>query len=251
MWLAYVDESGNSGYNPGASKTFTLACVLVPAERWPECFDALIAFRRLLRSQFGLPLRGEVKANALLRGNGSFRNLNLGEELRHVIYRQHMRVADKLDLKIFAVVIDKDKINNQDRDPRDIAWEYLLQRLERLTTKSGVPAMLVHDEGETALIRRLARKARRANVAGSRFGTGRLRLPARLLIDDPVPRDSRQSFFIQLADLSAFAAYRKLYPPPAHRGTVCPRAMWDQLGDARFTSANEQAGGIPGIVHWP
>jgi uncharacterized protein DUF3800 len=249
MWLAYIDESGNSGYK--ASATFTLGCVLVPAVGWPDAFDGIIGFRRFLRRSFGLRIRDEVKANHLVRGSGAFTALSLGEGIRHDIYRQHMRLLEKLGLSTFAVVIRKDQIWNTSRDPRDIAWEYLLQRIERLTTKSGTPAMIIHDEGEAGLIRGLARKARRANVAGSSFGTGTLRRPARLLIDDPVPRDSRQSYFIQLADLCAYAAFRKHYPPPPNRQSVCPESMWDELGLAVFTPANQLAGGVPGIVVWP
>ncbi|WP_344662344.1 DUF3800 domain-containing protein [Catenulispora subtropica] len=249
MWIAYVDESGNSGYK--ASATFSLGCVLVPSMGWPTAFDGMIGFRRFLRRSFGVPIRDEVKANYLIRGSGTFSKLGLGDGIRHDIYRQHLRLLEKLGLSAFAIVIQKDLIQDQSRDPRDIAWEYLFQRIERLTTKSGSPLLLVHDEGEAALIRTLARKARRANVAGSRFGTGYLRNPARWLVDDPVSRDSRQSYFIQLADLCAYAAYRRHYPPPPQRSTVCPQGMWDELGLARFAPANQLAGGVPGIVLWP
>ena len=171
------------------------------------------------------------------------------------IYRQHMRLAHKIGLDVFAVVIKKELILKQTMNPRDVAWEYLIQRLERISTNSDSPLMIIHDEGEASRIRTLVRKARRINMPGSAFGTGRLSKPARLIVDDPVPRDSRQSYFIQLADLAAFAAYRRLYPPTrAH--SVCPGSMWDELGDARYASANEVAtsqGWVKhhGIVVWP
>src|SRR5947208_11799544 len=102
------------------------------------------------------------------------------------------------NLLTFAIVINKAELLQRGRDesPREVAWEFLLQRIERLTTTTRRPLILVHDEGEGAAVRKIARKARRAGSAGSAFGTGHLSRPARLLIDDPIPRDSRQSYFV-------------------------------------------------------
>ncbi|MGK5171828.1 DUF3800 domain-containing protein [Geodermatophilus sp. CPCC 205761] len=250
--MAYVDESGDSGYS--GSRTYTLGCVLVEADRWPDTFDSFISFRRFVAARFGVRVRAEVKANHLVGGRGALSGL--GEKQRHAIYRQHMRLAEKLGLRVFAVVIQKDKIKNQNRNPRDIAWEFLLQRLERASDAFDQPIWLTHDEGESAAIRKLARKARRIGKAGSRFGTGTLKVPFRLLLDDPVPRDSAQSYFIQLADLAAYAAFRSVQPPSPKRATVCPQTMWSELGKARHSEANGLArttgdAAEPGVVVWP
>lgn len=66
MLIAYVDESGDLG----PSHTYTLGCVLVDSESWPASFDALIAFRRFLRKEHGVPIRAELKANYILRNEG-------------------------------------------------------------------------------------------------------------------------------------------------------------------------------------
>jgi len=253
MRLAYIDESGDSGYS--GSRTYTLGCVIVDAKAWPDAFEDIIRFRRFIRKHFGVLVRDEIKANYLLRGSGTLKSLGLGDQIRHDIYRQHMRLATKLGLDVFAVVIQKDRILKRDMNPRDVAWEYLIQRLERMSTKSETPVMIIHDEGDSNRIRTLVRKARRINMPGSAFGTGRLSVPARLIIDDPVPRDSRQSYFIQLADLAAYAAYRRLYPPNRPK-SICPETMWDELGDARYAAANEIATNQKwltheGIVVWP
>lgn len=252
MLLAYVDESGDRGYS--GSLTYTLGCVMLDDTAWPDAFDALIAFRRFIKAQFGINVRAEIKANSLVRGTGVCAGLGDGQRQR--IYRQHMRLANKLGLRCFAVVIHKGKVMKQTLDPRDIAWEFLLQRVERESKDRGVPAVIIHDEGETLAVRKLARKARRAGRAGSRFGTGTLAVPFRTLIDDPVPRNSNQSYFVQMADLCAYAAFRRLYPPPAKRASVCPQNTWEELGAAIHTQANQLArgtasGGVPGIPEWP
>lgn len=253
MHLAYVDESGNIGPIPAGTNTFTLGCVLVPAARWPDIFDEIVDFRRFLRDQLKVPVRAEIKANYLLRNGGPFRPLGLSEKARFRIYRGLMRLQDKLDLQTFAVVIRKDRMaaNGNHTNPRDVAWEYLLQRLERFTVKGSTHVVLMHDEGEGPIVRALARKARRIGSAGSAFGTGHLRRPARLIIDDPVSRRSHESYLLQMADLAAYAAYRKLYPPPVKPVNIVPQNMWDELGAAKFGEVNKMSGGPPGIVSWP
>jgi hypothetical protein len=169
VYLAYVDESGNVGRH--GTRTLSLACVLTPAADWFETFDRLISFRRWLRERFGVPIRAELKANHILRNEGAFESLALPEGMRHVIYRQTMRLHHKIGLQTFAVLIDKEKLRKQrpTADPRDVAWEYLLQRLERASVGPPLGPTYVglnHDAGESDVARRLARKARRAGTAG-------------------------------------------------------------------------------------
>lgn len=105
MYFAYVDESGNSGW--AGSRTYALGCVMVRGVDWPMTFDRVIAFRRFLRARFGLPVRAEIKANYLIRNAGPFRGLGLGDQARADLYRQAMRLQQKLGMLAFAVVIDK------------------------------------------------------------------------------------------------------------------------------------------------
>lgn len=251
MMLAYVDESGDAGL--AGSLTYSLGTVMVESSRWPSVFDDLIDFRRFIRRQFGVRVRDELKANYLLRNGGPLRPLQLSEQARFAIYRGHMRIQAKLELKAFAVVIDKVALATKrpGLDPRDVGWEYLLQRLERYTTKNATEVMLIHDEGEALRVRGLARKARRAGSAGSAFGTGYLRRPAQRVIDDPVARDSSQSYFLQLADMNAYAAFRHLFPPPPRAVQIVPQSMWNELGPARLLAVSALAGGPPGIVTYP
>lgn len=248
MHFAYVDESGDPG--PSGSKTFTLGCLLLEDRAWLHALDELLEFRRGLRDRFGLPIRAEVKAHYLLSNSGEFRKLGLDARARYRIYRDHLRIANSLEIKAFAIVVHKAKFGSG--DPRPLAWNRLMQRLERFTTKNGVMLSMYHDEGEGGLAREWYRKARRAGGAGSMFGTGMLKRPAQLLIEDPAPRRSSDSFFIQLADLVAYAAFRKLYPITRDPGaTVVPEAMWGELGGATLAAVNAYSGGPPGIVQAP
>ena len=124
MFFAYIDESGDPGMKPRSSRTFTLACLLVGADMWPDRFNRVIAFRRHLRGLYGLPVRAEIKANHLLRNAGAFRPLALTENARFGLYRQCMRLHAKLEFETFAVVVDKQTVGKKypGRPPDDVAW---------------------------------------------------------------------------------------------------------------------------------
>lgn len=251
MYLAYVDESGSTGsIADGGSKSFTLGCIVLTAAHWPAVLDGLLNYRRFLKRRFGLKARAEIKANHLLQNGGDLRALELSERARHAIYRGSMRLCRKLGLKAFGIVIRKELLTSG--NPHDHAWVFLLQRLERLATKQGSEVLIVHDEGDAQRVRALARRARRVGTAGSMFGTGTVKVPFRTLIEDPVPRRSDESLFLQLADLAAYAAFRRVYPPPVRKVPIVPELMWDELGSARMAEVNQRAGGpSPGIVAWP
>ena len=253
MYLAYVDESGDDG--PRGSLTYVLACVMVESSAWPAAFDGLIGFRRWVRDRFSIPVRAEIKANYLQRNGGPLRRHPLSEVARFGVYRSHMRIQAKLGLTTFAVVIDKAEAFKKypgSRVPSDIAWEYVLQRLERRSSNERTEVLVQHDEGDATTVRKRVRKARRAGSAGSYFGTGQLRRPFLRLLDDAVPRSSTHSYFIQLADLNAYAAFRRLNPGPARPVQIVPQGMWDELGDARFRPVRRfYRGGPVGIVLGP
>jgi Protein of unknown function (DUF3800) len=248
--LAYVDESGDTGdVNAGGSLTYTLGCVLLDADVWPASFDELLAFRRRVRNTFGVPMRAEIKANYLLRNSGDLRPLGLGPGARHVIYRAHLRVLQDLNARAFAVVVDKRKKTLLPAACFDLAWEGLLQRLERTSTKEGATFAVVHDEGENDAIRKWVRRARRYLTAGSVMGVGSFQLAARLLVDDPIPRRSHHSYFVQMADLVAYAAFRAVVAPGEAVARVCPQRMWGEIGLATHTAVSQlRPRSQPGIV---
>lgn len=248
MLLAYVDESGDKGAR--GSDTYSLGCLMLPDTEWPHAFDAMLGFRRFLKNRFNILVRAEIKANYLMRGKHSF--AGLGDRQRRDIYRSHMRMVPKINGQAFAIVIEKTSMTSN-RDPFELAWQFLMQRLERESGRTSQPVLVVHDEGDNLGVRKIARKARRAGSAGSAFGSSYLKRPFTELLDDPVPRDSQQSYFLQLADLIAYSGFRAIHPSP-HPHAICPPAMWDEMGSGIYSWANslKRQQGIPaGIVVWP
>lgn len=191
-------------------------------------------------------LRAEVKATDLARGSGPWHGLGVGDEARHRIYRSFMRLQSKTGrVKTFAVMTDKRTGYVTASEVVEATWRRTFERIERFATNSGETVMLVADaSGAAPTIRKLARRMRRHNFVGSMLGTPALERPlANVLIDDPYQKKSHESYFIQLADLNAYAAYRRVIATPDF-----PRMMWHELEDAIVWQANRYSGGPAGIV---
>jgi hypothetical protein len=252
MYLGYLDDSGDPGVHAGSpTPTYTTACVLVRDSHWVGLFEELIRFRRYLRQNFGLRMRQEVRATELVRGSGPWATLPYGDRVRKRVFRSFMRLQGKVGtVQTFAVVIDKSRLGSPD-EVRAATWRHALERVEAFARHNNDTVMLFPDSGEYHRFRKLSREMRRHSQVGAMIGGGSLDRPlVRYLIDDPVERDSAQSYFIQLADLNAYAAYRKERPHPAF-----PQTMWDELGPAILTDANKFHVGRglehPGIIRGP
>lgn len=247
MHLCYFDESGDAGYNNSPTPTFTLATIIVDEKDWLSTLDQIVFFRKFLRKRYGLRLHDEIKANYLIHNTGPFKRLKVSDDARRSIYRGFMRFQQKCaTVTTFAIVINKQAIQKRTIDPRDQAWTYAIQRLERHGNARGCNMKVFPDEGHGMFIRRKLRKMRRFSVVKSAFGGPSLAREAKNIIEDSSDRESHESYFVQLADLNAYAAVRAVHPIPKFDA-----AMWGELGSCRDSSVNKVRGGLPGIVAWP
>lgn len=250
--MAYVDESGDTGAVSlsGSSSCYALGCVLIELDDWAAAFDRFVTFRRGLRSSLGIPLRQELKANYLIRNSGGLRKLNLSPSQRQYVYREHLRFISQLPARAFAVVTDKKKAGISGSACFDMTWEMLLQRFERTCTNENKTLLISHDEGDNDSVRRHVRKARRHLTAGSMLGGGSLHFNADKILDDPVPRASQHSYFIQMADLVAYAGWRSYMKPSKGVAQIVPQSSWSHIGGAVHSAVNRRRlnGSVPGVV---
>ncbi len=216
MYFAYFDESGDDGFGDTPGPTFTLSGLLIHDKDWLAVLDELISYRGYLRDQFGIHSLAELKANWLLHRKGDFKNSPLSFDARMRVYRSAMRFQRKCGkIQTFAVVIHKNRLQKRTRGiPRSHAWTFAIQRLERFGSDEGENVMVFPDEGHGAFIKRKLRQMRRYNSVAKAFGTGYFNRRADNILEDSSDRRSHESYFIQLADLNAYAASRHVYPGP-------------------------------------
>jgi hypothetical protein len=215
-----------------------------------DSLDTLVRMRRIMREKLGISPRQELKAIDIRKGRGALWGLGWSLERRMQFYQNVLKfvAAEMPHLTVFAVAIDKRPAFERDHEPRETAWQYALQRVHRFCEDGDHSAMIFPDEGHGVLIKRLMRKMRRFEHVPRRWGTGTLSVPVQRLVEDPNDRESRDSYFVQIADLCAFAAHRSRYVDPLD---AVDSGLWDLLGDRRLLKVNSVSGGPPGIKYYP
>ncbi len=203
MFLAYFDESGDDGL-PGSSQLFVPSAVYLHHRHWKEAFQATHEFRRELAAKGFLPFSVEFHTRELLLDKDPFHALQLPPQRRFEVLREFCRHFAKLEVKAINVVINKTIPTKAPLAVLDRAVTYLIQRLENDLKATDDRFLIITDEGRVGKMRATARRIQHVNFVPSKFGTESQRLDIRLLVEDPLPKKSHESYFIQFADMLAY-----------------------------------------------
>jgi hypothetical protein len=220
MYLMYVDESGDIGLVNSPSQYFVLSGLAVHELRWLPYLEQIIEFRRRMRDKYGLHMREEIHAAAMINNPGDMVRIKRYNRLA-IIRAFADELASMSDLNVINVVIDKDG-KGSDYDVFETAWRALIQRFENTVSRRNFQGphnpdergIIIPDNTEGQKLIRLIRKMRRYNPVPSRpeYGGGYRNLQLQTIIEDPWLKDSADSYFIQAADLCAFLLYQRLAP---------------------------------------
>lgn len=209
MFIAYYDESGDDGFPEYSSPLFVLSAIYLHHINWQRIRGEIHDFRKQLKQDYGIPVKLEIHTKHLLLGKNPYRELNLSENDRVSIIGLCCDMIAKLDLEIINVTINKKKIKSSRYNVLDKALTYSIQRIENdlMQTDSESKFMIITDEGRVGTMRNISRKIQRLNYIPSRYGSQPYRQEIKSLIEDPLPKSSSQSYFIQLSDLIAYIVY--------------------------------------------
>jgi len=200
VWIAYLDESKDN------NSFYIYSALVVSAERWSGAFDAVKAFRRKLRQDYGIYIDKELHAWKFAAGKGRISDRVLSKAQRAEIFRECLEFIAQC--KKFSVM---SSVNANEL----YAFERLVNRLNRTAARKGQHIMLFCDEGQEAAFTKRIRKMRVYNPIPSRFGSwagGGGNIPLSQFVEDPVFKDSAASYFIQLVDFCAYALLRMERP---------------------------------------
>ncbi len=220
MYLIYIDESGDYGIENSPSKFLALSGIVIHESSWLTYLDKLIDFRKSLRhdAHIGLKLREEIHSARLITRPGELSRISKHKRL-FIIKKFAEEIASYKKMSIINVLIDKTG-KDADYDVMENAWKTLLQRAITTLKKRNYPdsinefdgLQIFHDMTNNEKVKKLSRKLRRYNPVPNKrilgFSGGYRDMKMDLLIEDPNPRVSRHSYFIQMADLSAFLLYQ-------------------------------------------
>ncbi|MGK7652403.1 DUF3800 domain-containing protein [Roseovarius sp. B08] len=221
----YADESDDK-------TRFVLAFVNVPTaeivqpehdwdsarflNKWESSFASVIKWRQYLRDKHGIPVAKELKGRKLAKGQNRYKNGNLPLYGPPAI-RAYKDALDQLaflpDQSIFSICATRG-FHLYGYYKLEACLNAAFQRIETQNKRSGQKSLLMFDEGHGEY-RTLFRKACRYLPTGSRMGgwsdgTSTANKPLSTSIEDVNFKDSRQSHFIQIADLIAYATLLKV-----------------------------------------
>lgn len=240
--LFYVDESYDQA-------RFCLSAIGIRHADWRDCFQRVRQHRAVLKQDHGIFLRKEVHAQEFVSGRGRISASIISKHDRSRIFDGLLKLVASLpNVMVINICLD---IAGR-RDPQLDAWDRLLNRIERtlfemerrelplrrellvrlpdtfsdrarscLATRLNAyrsRGLIFADQGREPEITRVFRKMNVFNPIPSQFGgwSGDLKtknIPVERIIEDPVFKESHQSYFIQLADCVAFALLKREVPP--------------------------------------
>ena len=217
MYLMYVDESGDSGIEDSPTTHFALSGLVVHESQWRGLTDRLLAFRKTMRSVHGLPLREEIHASTIIRSPP------VPEMKRHIrltILRNLLdEIAKQNYISVTNVIVAKAN-KPVGYDVFENAWRALFQRFENTIKYGNFPGgfrkdhgLVITDATEGKKLQKLMRRMSVYNPIPNQAwaGLGYRNLPLLRMIEDPYPKDSRDSHLIQAVDTTAYFLLQKYH----------------------------------------
>ncbi len=230
MHLAYIDESADE-------RVFVYSALVVPSDQWRAAFSLLQEHRRALKAAYGIYVRKELHAWKFVTGRGRIADRVVFKSQRAAIFRDTLRVVSTLPgIQIFNAAFPKANYA--------IAFERLLNRVNRTMQSWGSHALLICDEGKEALYTKMVRRMAVFNPIPSQFGAwddGRQwrNIPLERIIEDPFFKQSSRSYFIQAADFTAYSLLRQESQLES-RNRYGIHEAFNVLEQALFTGANRR-----------
>jgi hypothetical protein len=221
MFISYFDESGDDGYPKFSSELFVLTSVYMHYSKWKQNFEKVHQFRKQLKLSSGLKVNEEFHTKEFITDKDPYHGRFSPQARRQVLF-DFFNLLPSLDIKIINVVIDKTNIKRPAYDVLKNALTYNVQRIENDLTFFGDAGkfMMITDEGRLGKMRDTVRKMQKINYIPSNFEYGKsYRKEIINLIEDPLPKNSNQSYFVQLADMLAFVV--SLYA----KRHLCPQSI--------------------------
>lgn len=225
MYITYFDESGDDGATTSSSYFLVLTSIYMHHQLWKDNYEHLRILRRQLRENYGLPVKTEFHTTDFIRNRYPYRNFNISDSnRRQVIFDMFDYVSNNLDIKIINVAINKRRIiPGTNYAVLDNSVKYNVQRIENDLNANdpGEKFMIITDEGRIGQMVRTTRRIQRINFIPSHF-SGSYLSNINKLIEDPLGKDSHESYFIQLADLVSYVVHLYLLR------SITPQLSWSR-----------------------
>jgi hypothetical protein len=197
---------------------FALSGMVIHESRWRDFAILISTFRKTLRTVYGLPVRTELHASQFIK---SAPIPNMRRHVRLAILRNFIDELAKMNFISITNVIVVKAGKPVGYDVFTAAWQALFQRFENTMSYGNFPGGHRNDFGLIltdatnggklqSMVRRMSVHNPVPNMGWA--GPGYRNLPFVRIIEDPHPKNSSTSHFIQACDVSAYFLFQKFKP---------------------------------------
>lgn len=208
MNIAYFDETGDDGYPKYSSELFVMTSIYMEAQNWRNNYNQMLDFKKHLKDKYGLKVYEEFHTKDFLTNKHPYRNYNFNKNTRLNIFEKFIELITRLNIKSINVCINKKNIFNDEYDVLEKALTYNITRIQYdLDKKYGENELflIITDEGRVGKMKKITRKAQRyQNIPSKIYPGTSYSYKINKLIEDPLPKDSEEAFFVQVSDIISF-----------------------------------------------
>ena len=209
VYLIYVDESYDETH-------YAYSAIFIKALAWNNTFKQLVDWRKTWFKNHTIPLDYELHATKFVGGRGEFPG-NRDKAFRADLFYEAIGFIEGLsDVHIINAITPKKGIHLT-------LFEYMLNRINRTLQAKGAIGILICDEGNENKLTAKVRQMKKSNQIPNNFSLysgGSRDIPLDRIIEDPLFKTSKSSYFIQLADFVAFSLLRNEKPLPTTQQKV-------------------------------
>lgn len=222
--IIYMDESGDDGFPKFSSDFFLLTSLYFSQNSWKSNFDIIYNEKKRLKVEYNFPVKTEFHCKEFITDKDPYHG-KFSNTVRNTILFDIARIVSQLDCRIIIVFIDKKNISANEYNILENALNYNISRVDKdLETKKS-NFLLISDEGRVDKMKKITRKIQKINF----IPRTNINMIIKNMIEDPLPKSSNDSFFIQLADFCSYISY--LYIQRYNRKLPIPKRVSNVIND--------------------
>jgi len=216
--IMYIDESGDNNMDlsiQNACEYFALTGLIIDVSSWNSNYNIYKDMKRRLKDVYGLKIRDEIHASALLNKKKEYKYMHLNNAIITKIFADTINTIILMsDIKLLNIYINKNDLNAQKSisyfhdNVEELAWNRVTTRFNKYLETIGEIdekqfGLVIPDKSREKQIQLWLRKWRIYNlqvIVGNPTN-----YPLINIIEDPLFKDSRNSPFLQLADMICYS----------------------------------------------
>jgi len=211
MYICYFDESGDDGFPDKSSDIFVLTSLSLHHSLWKNVNDKIFRFRERLKDEYNFPVNFEFHTREFLLNKNPYRQLNLEPKLRKEMLFNFFGFLRELDVKIVNSAVNKSLIKNPGHKVLKTALKYSIKCIDDFLNEKGEKNkfLIITDEGRVGKMINVTRQIQKNSVSSQNISEsiGESIEGIRRLVEEPLQKSSKESYFIQISDMVAYIVY--------------------------------------------